>query len=50
MPRPERLEAPVETLPGVGPAVRRKLGRLGIATVGDLLLAQAYGVAALRHP
>jgi ATP-dependent DNA helicase RecG len=31
------LEAPVETLPGVGPAVRRKLGRLGITTVGDLL-------------
>ena len=37
LPRPERLELPVETLPGVGPAVRRKLGRLGIATVGDLL-------------
>ena len=36
-PRPERLDRPVETLPGVGPAVRRKLGRLGIATVGDLL-------------
>ena len=30
------LEA-VETLSGVGPAVRRKLGRLGIATVGDVL-------------
>ena len=27
----------METLPGVGPAVRRKLGRLGIATVGDVL-------------
>ncbi len=37
VPRPETLERPVETLPGVGPAVRRKLGRLGIATVGDLL-------------
>jgi ATP-dependent DNA helicase RecG len=37
LPRPERLELPVETLPGVGPAVRRKLGRLGISTVGDLL-------------
>src|SRR6188472_3948866 len=36
-PRPERLEAPVETLPGVGPALRRKLGRLGIATIGDVL-------------
>jgi ATP-dependent DNA helicase RecG len=37
LPRPERLELPVETLDGVGPALRRKLGRLGIATVGDLL-------------
>jgi ATP-dependent DNA helicase RecG len=27
----------VETIQGVGPAVRRKLGRLGIASVGDLL-------------
>ena len=36
-PRPEVLERPVETLPGVGTAVRRKLGRLGIATVGDVL-------------
>ena len=37
VPRPEVLDLPVETLQGVGPAVRRKLGRLGIATVGDLL-------------
>jgi len=37
LPRPERLALPVETLAGVGPSVRRKLGRLGIATVGDLL-------------
>jgi ATP-dependent DNA helicase RecG len=37
VPRPGLLELPVETLPGVGPAVRRKLGRLGIATVGDVL-------------
>jgi ATP-dependent DNA helicase RecG len=37
MPRPDALERPVETLTGVGPAVLRKLGRLGIATVGDLL-------------
>ena len=37
IPRPEALELPVESLPGVGPALRRKLGRLGIATVGDLL-------------
>ena len=37
VPRPDVLERPVDTLTGVGPAVRRKLGRLGIATVGDLL-------------
>jgi ATP-dependent DNA helicase RecG len=37
VPRPEVLERGVETLAGVGPALRRKLGRLGIATVGDLL-------------
>ena len=37
MPRPDVLERSVDTLPGVGPAVRRKLGRLGIATIGDLL-------------
>ena len=36
-PRPDVLERPVDTLAGVGPAVRRKLGRLGIETVGDVL-------------
>ncbi len=36
-PRPSRLAEPVESLEGVGTAVRRKLGRLGIATIGDLL-------------
>ena len=37
-PRPEALARSVETLPGVGPAVKKKLERLGLATVGDLLL------------
>jgi ATP-dependent DNA helicase RecG len=37
LPRPSVLERPLESLPGIGPAVRRKLGRLGIATVGDVL-------------
>jgi ATP-dependent DNA helicase RecG len=37
-PRPERLAAPLETLAGVGPTLRRRLGRLGLAQVGDLLL------------
>ena len=36
-PRPERLEAPLETLQGVGPALRRKLARIGLESVGDLL-------------
>jgi ATP-dependent DNA helicase RecG len=41
-PRPERLERPVETLPGVGQAVRRKLARLGLCTVGDLILTAPF--------
>ncbi len=36
--RPERLDAPVETLPGVGPRTGASMRALGVATVGDLLL------------
>ena len=36
-PRPERLARSVETLPGVGPAVTKKLAKLGLRTIGDLL-------------
>jgi ATP-dependent DNA helicase RecG len=36
-PQPDALAASVETLPGVGPAVKRRLARLGLATVGDVL-------------
>ena len=36
-PRPDALAAPVETLAGVGPAAVRKLARIGLATVGDVL-------------
>jgi ATP-dependent DNA helicase RecG len=36
-PRPEALEAGVETLPRVGTAVRGRLAKLGLRTVGDLL-------------
>ena len=36
-PQPRRLEAPLDTLPGVGPTVKRKLAKLGLQTVRDLL-------------
>jgi ATP-dependent DNA helicase RecG len=35
--RPELLEAGLDTLAGVGPTLRRKLGRLGLRTVRDVL-------------
>jgi len=37
-PRRQRLAAPIESLHGVGPTLARRLGRLGLETVGDLLL------------
>ena len=36
-PRPELLERSVDTLPGVGPAVKTKLAKLGLERVGDLV-------------
>jgi ATP-dependent DNA helicase RecG len=36
--RPERLDLPLDTLPGVGSTLAKKLRPLGLATVGDLLL------------
>ncbi|HYA08713.1 MAG TPA: ATP-dependent DNA helicase RecG [Gaiellaceae bacterium] len=36
-PHPEALAAGVESLPGVGPALSRKLAKLGLRTVRDLL-------------
>ena len=35
--RPETLARPLDTLPGVGPTVKRKLAKLGLETVRDLL-------------
>ena len=35
--RPERADAPVSALSGVGPALERKLAKLGLHTVRDLL-------------
>jgi len=37
VPRPARLGASVQTLGRVGPALERRLARVGVATVGDLL-------------
>jgi ATP-dependent DNA helicase RecG len=37
MPRPERLDASVETLDGVGPSVAKRLAKLELERVGDLL-------------
>jgi ATP-dependent DNA helicase RecG len=37
MAQPERLELGVETLPGVGPVVAKRLAKLGLRTVRDLL-------------
>jgi ATP-dependent DNA helicase RecG len=41
-PRAEALTRSVETLPGVGPAVKKKLEKLGLATVGDLLTHRPF--------
>ncbi|HWG57292.1 MAG TPA: ATP-dependent DNA helicase RecG [Gaiellaceae bacterium] len=35
--RPERLEQPLDALPGVGPALKKRLAALGLHTLGDLL-------------
>ena len=36
-PDPSRLEASVESLQGVGPTIARRLGKLGLRAIGDLL-------------
>ena len=36
-PRPERLEAPLDSLPGIGPRIAARLRKLGLGTVRDLL-------------
>jgi len=40
--RPESLERPVDVLPGVGPAVKKKLAKLGLERVGDLLTHRPF--------
>ena len=41
-PRAEELERSLDVLPGVGPAVKKKLERLGLETVGDLLAHRPF--------
>jgi ATP-dependent DNA helicase RecG len=41
-PRAEELERPVDVLAGVGPAVKKRLERLGLATLGDLLAHRPF--------
>jgi ATP-dependent DNA helicase RecG len=41
-PRSEELERSVDVLPGVGPAVKKRLERLGLETVGDLLAHRPF--------
>jgi ATP-dependent DNA helicase RecG len=41
-PRSEELERSLDVLPGVGPAVKKKLERLGLETVGDLLAHRPF--------
>ncbi|HEY6112857.1 MAG TPA: hypothetical protein VIV37_02045, partial [Gaiellaceae bacterium] len=36
-PRRERLDASIETLHGVGPTLTKRLAKLGVGSVGDLL-------------
>ncbi len=46
-PAPGALELPVEKLPGVGPTAARRLARLGLRTIGDLL---AHRPRRYEHP
>ena len=41
-PRSEELERSVDVLPGVGPAVKKRLERLGLETVDDLLAHRPF--------
>ena len=41
-PRADALERPLDSLPGVGPAIRKRLAKLGLDTVGDLLAHRPF--------
>src|SRR5438067_3298801 len=51
-PRPQRLEATLDSLPGVGATLKRKLAGLGVVTVRDLLehVPRRYESAAEEIP
>src|SRR2546423_10956086 len=40
--RPDELEQPVSSLRGVGPALSKRLDKLGLRTVGELLLHRPH--------
>ena len=44
-PRPERAELPVDSLPGVGTAAAKKLAKLGLGTIRDLLAGEEAAIA-----
>ncbi|MFN8186983.1 MAG: ATP-dependent DNA helicase RecG [Gaiellales bacterium] len=52
LPRPDRLERSVQTLPGVGPKLKASLEALGVVTVRDLLTdrPRRYEEPAPRRP
>jgi ATP-dependent DNA helicase RecG len=41
-PRPVELDRPLDVLPGVGPTIRKRLAKLGLETVRDLLLSAPF--------
>ena len=43
LPRPSRLQAPLRSLPGVGPRFADAAAELGVETLGDLLLHVPHG-------
>src|SRR2546421_4007892 len=47
---PRTLDAPVEKLPSVGPANAKRLDKLGIRTIRDLLLTLPFGWEAYGGP
>src|SRR6266576_903166 len=47
---PNTLDAPVSKLPDVGPSAEKRLNKLGIATIRDLLLTLPFGWETYGEP